>query len=1208
MLQHRDLFSNRIKKSLLGPGSDVFTVIETEEVLSDYPLQRYYTGILFTEKIVSSLDEEQPEGEKEDDIEEDFVASEDDPIQKMKTGDDIDNEGYIAANQYFPTNCGMTICLTSSIQIIEIEVSGGIYKLAKPDELKISFSDDERELLFSYLTNDLKDRLKYEDGKLFFTQKPKGRTKGGVTGDYAIPKELRKMEAFKNSTVVHKFDRLLTPDNRLWKRYPFKEQVEIHLTKDSKHTVIEDGDRKLEIFSKIFNNAISGNKYLKLLLHNASKKHPQKSFTNSNKKLNSNCFYQVEISIAHSGIQPYKQPSFLVNQFDEEANLVNYQYRDIKEFAIGHGCAIQSKKVGDTIYVNTTFLPDVDIPMVSNQLKDNPFFDTISEDNKQRVSEILNLKDLSIWSRFGKESLLQGLSSFVSIYRQWIEKQKENAKKEGDYHKYSGELIKNQNNAYTRLLNAIELLRSNIKAFECFQYANTAMYIQLVTSTDERFAKKHKELDEFKEDIYDSLDFFREYQDKDKDGNPFALRPFQLAFFLLNLSSIVKSEEKEERELVDLLWFPTGGGKTEAYLAVTAYSILWRRMTHPENYEGVSVIMRYTLRLLTAQQFERASRLICALEFLRSKFVKEDGTAKKKLFHQFGEETITIGMWVGSATTPNSNDEAKNVHKEIEEAVNNLNRGKSANPQEKNRFQIEACAWCGCNTISKHPKTNKYLQAFDNCGNAKCLNDTCHFSEFKNAELPIYVVDDYLYNNPPSLLFATVDKFAMLSHKAEGHRFFNSKNDKLLPPDLIIQDELHLLNGPLGSIVGLFERVIEVLCTKNGIKPKIIASTATTRNTDLQIRNLYNRDVAVFPPSGIHYNDSFFAFTLKESQRKYIGFMPTGKTGMDTQLKLLAHLLYARSELLEELRNKFGSQQDMINKGLDHYYTIVSYYNSLKDVGKTYNKVNAEVYQELRRLLELYSKNNYLYDFMNRGLISRTRELTSRIPSNRIKPVLNELETELKIKKDAENGSFKVEQGIDLVLASNMISVGIDVGRLNLMLINGQPRNVAEYIQASSRVARSNHGIVFNLLDANRAREKSYFENFRSFHQAYYKFVEPLSLTPNTEITFDKMLNTIMICYIRHAQGLDAHQFNGDTSALESLLNQTIQEPVLKDFLKDRLKNLTNDWIGKIKTAESINKQLRYNGNEQALISKKPWDLMYSMREIDKQGLILIQK
>ncbi|MCX6234349.1 MAG: helicase-related protein [Bacteroidetes bacterium] len=1211
MTEHKDFFSNRIEKSLLGPGSDVFAVSESEEILSDYPLQRYYTGILFPEKTISSPDEELPEAEKKDDTEEDFNASEDDTtVHIKKTKEVTDDEGYVAANQYFPTNCGMTICLKSDIQKLEIEITGATYKLAKPDEVKIGFTESEHELLFSLLTNDLKDRLKFDEGKLFFNQRPKGKTQGTVTEDYAIPRELRKKDELKNSVIVDKFERLLTPDNRLWKRFPFKEPIEINLKKDSHQTVIEDGDKKLEILSKIINDEASGIKYLKLLLYNASKEHPQKSFTNSNEKLNSNCFYQVKISVVQTNILPYKQPSFSINQFDKEANLVNYQYRSVKEYAIGHGCAIQSQKDGGTINVSTTFLPEVNMPMISNQLKDNPFFLTIPNEKKQRVTEVLNLKNLTIWSKINKEGLLQELKEFVSIYGQWIEGQKESAKTENNYRKYSGLLIKNQENAYKRLLSSIELLQTNKMAFECFQYANTAMYIQLITSTDERFAKKYKELNELKENIYDCLDFFKEYQDRDRDGNPFALRPFQLAFFLLNLNSIVRPEKKTEREVVDLLWFPTGGGKTEAYLAVTAFSILWRRMIHPDNYQGVSVIMRYTLRLLTAQQFERASRLICALEFLRSKIVAGDNSGKKKPSHKFGRETISIGMWVGSATTPNSRDEAKKVHKEIEDAVNELNKGKSAYPEEKNNFQIEACSWCGCKTITKHPKTNKHIQAFNDHGIAKCLNDSCHFSELNNSVLPIYVVDDYLYQNPPTLLFATVDKFAMLSHKSEGHRFFNSKDEYLLPPDLIIQDELHLLNGPLGSIVGLFERIIEVLCTKNGIKPKIIASTATTRNTELQIRNLYNRDLAVFPPAGIHYNDSFFAFTLKKSRRKYIGFMPTGKTGMDTQLKFLSHLLYARAELLEFLRKEYGNQQDLISKELDQYYTIVSYYNSLKDVGKTYNKVNAEVYQESRRLLELYSKNTYLYDFMNRGLISRTRELTSRIPSNQIKPVLNELETELKITKDSENGSFKIERGVDLVLASNMISVGIDVGRLNLMLINGQPRNVAEYIQASSRVARSNDGIVFNLLDSNRAREKSYFENYQSFHKSYYKFVEPLSLTPNTEITFDKMLNTMLVCYVRHIQGLEAHQFTGDISNLANFISQTIRENALQEFLKEKLQNLADDWLGKIKTAESINKTLRYNGNNQALISKsnKPWDLMYSMREIDKQSLILIQK
>ena len=494
--------------------------------------------------------------------------------------------------------------------------------------------------------------------------------------------------------------------------------------------------------------------------------------------------------------------------------------------------------------------------------------------------------------------------------------------------------------------------------------------------------------------------------------------------------------------------------------------------------------------------------------------------------YKFGSDRITIGMWVGAATTPNSLSTSKEVYKDILDEINKLNKGNNGNPQEKNKFQTEACPWCGCKTISSDPQTGKHIQAFDQDGAIKCLNDECHFSAFKNSELPIYVVDEYLYDNPPTLLFATVDKFAMLPYKEEGSRFFNSVMEKGLPPDLIIQDELHLLNGPLGSIVGLYERVIESLCTKNEIKPKIIASTATTRNTHSQISDLYNRNVLIFPPQGIHYNDSFFAFTLEESQRRYLGFMSTGKTGMETQLEFISNLIFARAELLCRIRTINGDVEDKIWEDLDPYYTLVGYYNSLKDLGKIYNKVSAEIIHKVQALHQRFSMDNYLYNFMYRGLMFRTRELTSRIPSHRIKPTLNELENRVKIEKKQDTEDYVVQEGVDMVMASNMISVGIDVGRLNLMIINGQPRNVAEYIQASSRVARSYQGIVFNILDANRTREKSYFENFQSFHKAYYKFVEPLSLTPNTEITFDKALNSMLVCYVRHRKGSQANQFN----------------------------------------------------------------------------------
>ncbi len=322
--------------------------------------------------------------------------------------------------------------------------------------------------------------------------------------------------------------------------------------------------------------------------------------------------------------------------------------------------------------------------------------------------------------------------------------------------------------------------------------------------------------------------------------------------------------------------------------------------------------MRYTLRLLTAQQFERSSKLISALEFLRKNFTEELKT-----------EPITIGLWVGNQLTPGKIEDAEKYIDEIESECNR-NDGR---PETKNPFQVSACPWCGTKLIAEGDYGFKVERRIFKI---HCLNNRCTF----HKEIPVQVVDEMLFKQPPTLLFATVDKFAQIAWKEEAHKFFNSLDEEKLPPDLIIQDELHLLSGPLGSIVGIFESVVEKLCTNEALNltPKIIASTATTRNTIQQVAQLYGgRKVNVFPPSGLSYDDSFFARESKaKSRRKYIGFMPVGKTSIDTQLYILAHLLVARIETGEPFNN--------------NYWTIVSYYNSLKDVGKIRNKVVMKYY------------------------------------------------------------------------------------------------------------------------------------------------------------------------------------------------------------------------------------------------------------------------
>lgn len=489
-------------------------------------------------------------------------------------------------------------------------------------------------------------------------------------------------------------------------------------------------------------------------------------------------------------------------------------------------------------------------------------------------------------------------------------------------------------------------------------------------------------------------------------------------------------------------------------------------------------------------------------------------------------------------------------------------------------------------------------RATDNTFSTNCLNSNCAFS----TELPIYFVDDKIYQNPPTLLFATVDKFAMLSHREEGHHLFNSLDDKKLPPDLIIQDELHLLSGPLGSITGLYESIVELLSTKGKRKPKIITSTATTRNTEQQVAMLYgNRKLNVFPPMGVTYDDNFFSYVSTESKRKHIGFMPTGKTALNSQIRILGNLLLARIELFKYYRVKENLTQEEAIQRENNFWTIVSFYNSLRDVGKVYNKVPAEISDFLKLLHNRHQLSKQAYGFNYFGLAGRTKELTSRIESNSIKKLLNELEMPFSLV--AKDGFAFVQNSVDLVLASNMFSVGIDIERLNVMLMNGQPKNVAEYIQASSRVGRKDKGIVINLLDANRSRDKSYFENYVPFNNAYYKFVEPLSVTPFTEIALDKVLASLLVCFVRHKQGLypdkRAKDFTGNYKELEAFISERIKNQKQLDYALEKLKVLSEKWT----TKEG---DLTYKILIKKMSDLDDWSLMMSMREIDTNSIVKI--
>ena len=1140
----REEFEKILKKTMIGPGSDSWGFEPKEEVISDEtPYQRYSSAILFP-PIMGKIEEEPKETLDNEDLDENPNEDTEDlnfNANEKQSSQSTEEELY--SNSYYPSNMAISFCLNSQHTSFRATFSFGIYRPLDDKEVKIfisekgykSFFVDELKE-FSHLTEHIKFEKvggRGDKGLMYLTTRNEDKKFDDFFNFFRL-EENKTLEAYKHLPQLRKII-FQKQYKRIWKRQDFKKNQKINISESTDKNFLLEND-KLKVKYKLKVRFKGDKNHIKLQLVNCSDTVLKASPVS--KELNQCCLFQCEIKVDDVYFEPLREGVAGSSSEDSEEKELNFIYRKVKDYAIGGNCAtIWEEKNGKVDCIKSTFTP-------SQEVKDMSLDYQGENKNSQ---EILKLKNLSIWG-LGKERVIDYLNDFIKEYKDWIESNKKNKTKKKAY-----QIIKRQEENYKRIIENIKLLEDE-SIFRAFQLANTAMFIQMT------LPKETRELDELEESTQYNLEDF-----KNLESSP-SYRPFQLAFLLLNLDDIAFANSSTRKEIVDLIWFPTGGGKTEAYLAVCAFTIIWRRIENEKGFEGVSVIMRYTLRLLTAQQFERASRLITALEFLRQ---------QEEFKEILKDEPISIGLWIGGQSTPNKLEIAKKVYDEIEEACKD-----NSNPQEKNKFQVNSCPWCGTNLISKTPGGSwRYgFKATTKIFSINCINSRCFF----HRKLPIQVVDEELYEKPPTLLFATVDKFAIISGQAKAHNLFNSLRDDRLRPDLIIQDELHLLSGPLGSMTGLWEALIESLCTdKNGRTPKIIASTATTKNTDKQIKGLYGegRRVNVFPPTGISYDDSFFAKELSTSKRKYIGFMPTGKNFINTQLKLLASLYVAKLKVYNEKENK----------DINNYSTLVSYYNSLRDIGVISNRVGDEVYNSIRILAQrLEIKRDY------KDL--EKRELNSRILSSKIRNSLKEIEISFDNK---ENSKI-----VDLVLATNMFSVGIDIERLNVMLINGIPRNTAEYIQVSSRVGRKAKGLVVTLLNPFRARDKSYMENFQNFHQQFYKTIEPLSITPLTKATINKLAFSLLVSFIRHKVGCndnkDASNFNKeDVQKLKEIIEKRFSNKSKeKEYFNKEIDKYSEIWEEEIHACED---ELTYNGflDERKVVN--------SLRDIDNNTFIKIK-
>lgn len=767
-------------------------------------------------------------------------------------------------------------------------------------------------------------------------------------------------------------------------------------------------------------------------------------------------------------IRPYP---VRLSAYDEEEESLQLVYRHSRTFAAGHGCAADWKMDdrGAAIQVAAECLPLYETPNVTPHIRDRR-----GEEIKVSMAEMAGL----VPDKEGFDSL----ENLISLYETWIvERRSEIEKLEGHYQKTARRHMDNCVDCAERMRSGLQLLRSNSNVQKAFRLANHALLLQQLTGGD----KPRKGSFDRERNI---MCFNPEYSVPDLSTLPSRRGywwAFQIAFILMSLPSTAAGKHPDRR-VVELIWFPTGGGKTEAYLGLAAFSIFLRRLEGSDD-TGVNVMMRYTLRLLTAQQFQRASRLICSMEFLRRR-----NTA------QLGQHEISIGIWVGRENTPNRRTDATRL-------LRNLERQRL---QDSNPFVLDRCPWCGAQMghySGSLPRGVPRVHGYCRSGQTvvfKCPDQMC---EFKQG-LPVYVIDEDIYEQRPDLIIGTIDKFAMIAWKPEARSLFGISEDGerlSSPPRLIIQDELHLISGPLGSMTGLYETVVEELCTDRSagepIPPKIVCSTATIRRFSEQIHALFGRNhVKLLPPPGLDVSDSFFAQYERDNEDRlkpgkiYVGIHAPGLGSMQTiQVRTFTALLQ-------------GSL-DVAGSDRDPWWTFVLFFNSLRELGTTISLLQSDIPDRIRVLRRRYGFQNFL-----QRRLWRILELTSRLRSDKIPEKLADLEKHYEGKEGV---------AVDVCLATSIIEVGIDVPRLSLMAVVGQPKTTSQYIQVTGRVGREIPGLVVTLYSPTKPRDRSHFEKFRSYHERLYAQVEPTSVTPFSSPVLDRALHAILVSYVRQKGG-----------------------------------------------------------------------------------------
>jgi Helicase conserved C-terminal domain len=771
--------------------------------------------------------------------------------------------------------------------------------------------------------------------------------------------------------------------------------------------------------------------------------------------------FQVRLEL-HAEVAFLARPDIrglFTDDWDDE--VADLHYRDCGEYSVGHNVSTEACLDNGVCRVaRTCWIPRAEVERVDPPAR--------LPNVELGMRTLAGLADgAEAWTR---------LAALPQAYRsQWIDPQRATlaAIPQPKRRATAQILLNNADAAARRIERGIELLRDDPQALLAFRLANRAM----ADAAQQRRGVQQPE-------------WF----------------PFQIAFVLMNLEAIV-NPASADRWRVDLLFFPTGGGKTEAYLGLAAFTLVLRRLRNPGiTGAGTSVLMRYTLRLLTLDQLGRAATLICALELIR----QTDRDVN------LGEWPFEIGLWVGKSATPNRMGSTRQGDNG-EDTARRRTLKYLANETRFPPIPLEKCPWCG-KSFNRDSFKLWPNQSQPRNLRVKCSDFRCLFSG-RERDLPVVAVDEPIYRRLPCFLIATVDKFAALPWLGRVGAFFGRverydqdgfygpcdpgvgnalPGGRLLPPDLIVQDELHLISGPLGTIAGLYETVIDELSTSGELRPKIISSTATVRKADAQIRALFGRtDVEIFPPPGPDRKNSFFAQTVPAAEtpaRLYVGVAAPGRNVKSVLLRVDLALLCRAHRFRQDAAS-------------DPYRTLVGYFNALRELGGARRLIEDEVrnrafgYADRKRVGEAQG----LFD--KRDLHKLVVELTSRVETSDVAEAKRRLDLPMTDK-----------DSVDIAIATNMISVGLDITRLGLMVVFGQPKTTAEYIQATSRVGRDRNkpGLVVTILNPNKPRDRSHFERFAAYHESFYRSVEATSVTPFSPRALDRALAAATVALARH--------------------------------------------------------------------------------------------